>query len=107
MPQPSESTETPRKRPLLAVNSHGVVLTTTKIDDFGNIYRRDMTIFGFFDIENNSFWTGLVVETQLCASLEIFTVGVVSQLTKFGQAEGMKTTLDIENDGKICSGSQL
>lgn len=89
MTQPAESTETPGESPLLAIDGDRVVHATTEIDDFGDVYRRYVAVFTLFDIQHNTFRTGLEIEAQLRAGFEIFAVGVVAQLAVFGQTEGM------------------
>lgn len=78
MAQSSKTTKTPRESSLLAIDSYSVIHTTTEIDNFSDIYRRNVPVFAFFDVQNDTFWTRLEIETKLGAGFEVFTIGVVT-----------------------------
>lgn len=78
MTQSSESAETPRERSLFTIDGHSVIHAATKIDDFGDIYRRNVPVFAFFNVQNDAFRARLEIETQLRTRLEVFAVGIVA-----------------------------
>lgn len=95
MTQTAESTKTPRKRPLSAVNGDRMIRAATEIDYFSYVDRRYVSVFTLLDVQNDPFRAGLIVETQFCGSFKIFAIGVMAQLAVFGQTERVKTAFNV------------
>lgn len=99
--QPTKPSESPGEGSTLAVDSNGMVITTTEICDFNAIERHDVTVLGSLNVENNSFGDFFEAKTHLGAGDEIFAVGVVAQSAIFRTAEGVETALDVEDGGEL------
>lgn len=55
-----------------------MIRTTREINNFRYIYRCHMSILSFLNVQHNTLGAGLKVETQLCSSLKILAISVVS-----------------------------
>lgn len=95
MSETAEASKTPGESPLFTVDSDRVVLSTAEVHNFGDIDRRHVPVFALLDIEYDALGTRLEVETQTGARFEVFTVGVVSQLSVLGQSERVKTAFTV------------
>lgn len=42
--------------------TYRMIGSTAEVHNFRHIHRTDMTIFSFFQVQNNAFWACLVVE---------------------------------------------
>lgn len=107
MPQTPEAAETPRERPLLAVDGHGVILTAAKVHDLGHIHRRHVPVLALLDVEHDTLRARFVIEAQLRAGLEILAVGIVAQLAVLRQAERVQAPLDVQDNGELCAAADL